>query len=195
VKLAAAATAVAALLVFPPRPVVAQPASSPDAPVAEEKAAKPAVKTVQKKPGPKTKAATAAKAKAKAKPRPKAKPKPKRKSKPKPKPKPAVTPPPAAPPPAAPVPAPKARLSEPEAAARYEHGLVLEGRGDEPAAFQAFLEAAESGHGLAQRRLGELYDKGNSAVPRDYESSLRWYQKAREQGVPIAKPVTFPKGH
>jgi TPR repeat protein len=37
--------------------------------------------------------------------------------------------------------------------------------------------------------LGQIYDKGNGAVQRDYQASLRWYQKAREQGVEIEKPL------
>ena len=74
-------------------------------------------------------------------------------------------------------------------ARRYREGLALERRGDQQGALTAFLEAGESGHGLAQRRLGQIYDKGNSAVQRDYQTSLKWYQKAREQGVDIDKPL------
>ena len=73
------------------------------------------------------------------------------------------------------------------AALRYREGLALERRGDEQGAFKAFLDAGEGGHGLAQRKLGEIYDKGGP-VERDYETSLQWYRKARAQGVPIAKP-------
>ena len=74
-------------------------------------------------------------------------------------------------------------------ARRYREGLALERRGDHQGALTAFLEAGETGHGLAQRRLGQIYDKGNSAVQRDYQTSLKWYQKAREQGVEIDKPL------
>lgn len=72
---------------------------------------------------------------------------------------------------------------------RYQEGLALERKGDERGALSAFLEAGEGGYGLAQRKLGQIYDKGNSAVKRDLQASIRWYQKAREQGVPIDKPV------
>lgn len=99
-----------------------------------------------------------------------------------PKPKPEVEPP------------AKPRLSREEADARYREGIAAERRGDERAALKAFLEAGHGGHGLAQKRLGEIYDKGNSAVVRDYETALKWYQKAREQGVPIPKPFAFPGG-
>lgn len=96
---------------------------------------------------------------------------------------------PVAKPPEAPPP-PKAVLAPEDAARRYREGLAMEGRGDEKGALKAFLEAGESGHGPAQRRLGEIYDKGNSAVERDYESAIRWYQRARERGEQIPKPIT-----
>ena len=83
----------------------------------------------------------------------------------------------------------KAPLGLEEATNRYQEGLALEQRGDDKGALKAFLEAGESGHGLAQRKLGEIYDKGNSAVARDYETALKWYQKARQQGVAIPKPL------
>ncbi len=95
-----------------------------------------------------------------------------------------------------PAPAPKAPAMVPvppgleQAAKRYREGLSLERQGDNQRALTAFLEAGEGGYGLAQRKLGQIYDKGNSAVTRDYETSLKWYQKAREQGVPIDKPLT-----
>jgi pilus assembly protein FimV len=76
-----------------------------------------------------------------------------------------------------------------EAARRYREGQALERKGDETGALKAYLEAGEAGHGLAQRRLGQIYDKGNTAVQRDYQASLKWYQKAREQGVEIDKPL------
>jgi TPR repeat protein len=71
---------------------------------------------------------------------------------------------------------------------RHVYGLALEHRGDEKGAFVAFLDAAEQGYPPAQRRLGEIYDSGNSAVVRDYEESIRWYQKAREGGEQIPPP-------
>jgi TPR repeat protein len=73
-------------------------------------------------------------------------------------------------------------------ALRYQQGIRLEKRGDERAAFRSFLEAGEGGYGLAQRKLGELYDNGDG-VQRDYQSSLKWYQKAREQGVLVPSPA------
>lgn len=102
-----------------------------------------------------------------------------------PPPAPAAKPPPSQIPPKSP---PAALLSPEEAARRYQEGLALEGKGDERGALQAYLAAGESGHGLAQRKLGEIYDKGNGATPRDYETALRWYTKARDQGIEIPKP-------
>ena len=99
----------------------------------------------------------------------------------------------AKPPAATVVPAPKApsagALGQEEAARRYREGLALERKGDHAGAFKAFLEAGEAGNGLAQRRLGEIYDTGSPAVKHDYQASLKWYQKAREQGVEIPKPI------
>lgn len=108
---------------------------------------------------------------------------------------------PPAPPPAAPVQPPvaaippakppaRAPLGKEEAERRYRAGLAMERAGDDRGALQAFLEAGESGHGPAQKKLGEIYDRGNSAVARDYETALRWYQKAREQGVAVPKAET-----
>jgi len=75
------------------------------------------------------------------------------------------------------------------AAKRYQEGLGMERRGNHQGALTAFLEAGEAGNGMAQLKLGQIYDKGNRVVPRDYQSALKWYQKAREQGVRIDKPL------
>jgi pilus assembly protein FimV len=76
-----------------------------------------------------------------------------------------------------------------EAIRRYREGQALERKGDDQGALKAYLEAGEAGYGVAQRKLGQIYDKGNTAVQRDYQTSLQWYQKAREQGVEIDKPL------
>ncbi|MBI3373298.1 MAG: SEL1-like repeat protein [Betaproteobacteria bacterium] len=109
---------------------------------------------------------------------------------PAPTPAPPATAKPAPPPQAiAPPKPPAGPLTPEEAAKRYRDGLALERKGDNAGALKAFLEAGESGHGPAQKRLGQIYDKGNSVVPHDYQTSLRWYQKAREQGEEIPKPL------
>ena len=56
----------------------------------------------------------------------------------------------------------------------------------------AYLAAGEAGNGMAQKRLGDIYNTGNAVVRRDYETALKWYQKARAQGIEIPKPITNP---
>lgn len=96
---------------------------------------------------------------------------------------------------APPVEAKKARakkrptLSREAAEKQYQLGLELDKKGDAKGAHAAYLAAGESGHGLAQKRLGEIYEKGNRAVKRDYDTALRWYEKARAQGIEIPKPI------
>lgn len=75
---------------------------------------------------------------------------------------------------------------------RYQEGIKLEQGGDLRAALQAYVAAGEAGYGVAQKRLGDIYNAGNAVVVRDYETALRWYQKARAQGVEIPKPITNP---
>ena len=87
------------------------------------------------------------------------------------------------------VPPAKVPPGQEQAARRYEEGLAMERRGDHQGAFKAFLEAGEAGYGLAQRRLGQIYDTGSPVVKHDYQTSLKWYQKAREKGVEIDKPL------
>jgi TPR repeat protein len=86
-------------------------------------------------------------------------------------------------------------LSKEEAARKYNEGRALERWGDEVGAFHAYLAAGTNGHGLAQKKLGEIYDRGGQAVQRDYAQALRWYEKARAQGIDIPGPPSFSKGH
>jgi TPR repeat protein len=86
----------------------------------------------------------------------------------------------------------RAPVTPQAAAQRHAEGLALERGGNEKAAFAAFLDAAEHGNPPAQRRLGEIYDTGNSAVERDYAESSRWYQKARENGEDIPSQPKVP---
>jgi TPR repeat protein len=78
------------------------------------------------------------------------------------------------------------------AEARYADARELERAGKWSAAMQAYQEAAAGGHGPAQKRLGEIYNNGHGDVQRDYETSLRWYQRAREQGEDIPLPFIYP---
>ena len=89
--------------------------------------------------------------------------------------------------------APSASMLSPEqAASRYRQAEMLERNRDLRAAFNAYAEAGEAGNGLAQKKLGDIYSSGNAVVERDYEAALKWYFKAREQGIEIPKPLTYP---
>ncbi len=80
-----------------------------------------------------------------------------------------------------------------EAEASYQQGLRLEHRGDVKAAVDAYRVSADGGHGMAQRKLGDLYGTGKDGVQRDYETSLRWYWRTQEQGLEIPnKPFVYP---
>ena len=83
-------------------------------------------------------------------------------------------------------------LSPAEAAQRYREGEDLERKRDLRGAYDAYLAAGEAGDGLAQKKLGDLYNEGNAAVERDYETALRWYHRARAQGIEIPTPITYP---
>jgi TPR repeat protein len=88
----------------------------------------------------------------------------------------------------------KAGASASQAAARYREGRALERKGDQAAALLAFQEAGEAGYGRAQMRLAEIYDRGNTAVKRDYAKALFWYEKARAQGLQVPKPHPYVTG-
>jgi len=85
-------------------------------------------------------------------------------------------------------------LTRDQAARRYREGLAQEKAGNHRAAHNSFLEAGEAGDGPAQKRLAEIYDRGNSAVKRDYQTALHWYEKARAQGIEVPKPLPPIKG-
>ena len=74
---------------------------------------------------------------------------------------------------------------------RFSQGAMYEHRGNHKAALEAYTESAEAGNARAQKKLGDIYGHGNSAVVRDYEASLKWYTKARDQGIEVPSPETF----
>lgn len=86
-------------------------------------------------------------------------------------------------------------LTPQQATARYQEALKADRDGHHRHAFVAYLEAAENGHGHAQKKMGDIYSRNGPVVKRDYETSLRWYEKARAQGIRIPKPPAFTKGH
>ena len=60
------------------------------------------------------------------------------------------------------------------------------GRGDYAIAFQLFRSLAELGDAAAQKRLGEMYEQGQS-VPQDYALAALWYRRAADQGSKVAQ--------
>jgi TPR repeat protein len=73
----------------------------------------------------------------------------------------------------------------------FRTGLTLEKSKNMPKAFVSYVEAAKLGHGLAQYRLGQLYDRDiTNSVDRDVQESVKWYQKARENQVNVPKPMS-----
>jgi TPR repeat protein len=87
---------------------------------------------------------------------------------------------------------PQANPVDAVAAARYGDARKLEQKGDWTGALQAYHEAAEQGHGPAQKKLGDIYGNGQGDVQRDYDTSLRWYKRAQDQGEQIPQPFTYP---
>ena len=77
---------------------------------------------------------------------------------------------------------------------KYQEGLDHERAGRDAEAFEAYLQAGEAGHGLAQLKIANIYDRGNKVIKRDYQSAIRWYEKARQQGVELAKPLSPIRG-
>jgi TPR repeat protein len=80
------------------------------------------------------------------------------------------------------------------AAEKYQEGLNHERGGRDAEAFEAFLQAGEAGHGPAQLKLATIYDRGNRVINRDYQSAIRWYERARARGVDLPKPLPPIKG-
>lgn len=85
-----------------------------------------------------------------------------------------------------------APMTREQAAQRFRQGEAFEHKHNLRAAYDAYLEAGEAGNGDAQKKLGDLYGNGNAVVERNYETSLKWYHKAREQGMEIPGPLTYP---
>ena len=56
---------------------------------------------------------------------------------------------------------------------------------DPRGALRIYRSLARHGNGKAAKRLGDIYDRGIPGVPRDYQESLSWYQKARDLGETI----------
>ena len=72
----------------------------------------------------------------------------------------------------------------------YKAGQALEKSKDMLYAFDTYVYAAKLGHGPSQLRLGQLYDRDLSGFVRhDLVESMTWYEKARDQQVPMESPA------
>jgi TPR repeat protein len=61
-------------------------------------------------------------------------------------------------------------------------------------AMRSYLTVAHMGHGLADLRLGQLYDWDPSGkVPHDLRESLFFYREARKRGITIEGPIPMRK--
>jgi len=69
----------------------------------------------------------------------------------------------------------------------FAQGQKHEGDGNLADALKAYTRAANAGYGPAMKKLGDIYGKGNSAVPRDYAASIQWYNKAKQAGSDVSK--------
>ncbi len=83
-------------------------------------------------------------------------------------------------------------LADEAADRQYRDGLAQERAGNHKEALALLLAAAERGHALAQKKLGEIYDEGNAEVDRDYSKSIHWNERARETGVQFPPHVPRP---
>ena len=59
-------------------------------------------------------------------------------------------------------------------------------RHDYATAFRVFRSLAEQGDVTAQKRLGDMYEQGQS-VPQDYALAVLWYRRAADQGFKEAQ--------
>lgn len=79
--------------------------------------------------------------------------------------------------------------SETAEPALYEWGLRQEAAGNIADAMTSFYAAANMGYTPAMKKLTQIYDKGNSVVPRNYASAIKWYHRAREAGTIFPSPL------
>jgi TPR repeat protein len=88
----------------------------------------------------------------------------------------------------------KQSVTKDQATRKYRDGMALERAGKYREAMESYTAAGDAGNGLAQKRLAIIYDRGNSVVTRDYQIAIRWYEKARAQGIELPKPLPPIKG-
>lgn len=64
---------------------------------------------------------------------------------------------------------------------------AFEKAGDFRQAVSAYRRAYRAGSGKAAVRLGDIYIDGKAGVPRDYASSLVWYDRAQKRGETVER--------
>jgi TPR repeat protein len=69
-----------------------------------------------------------------------------------------------------------------------EEASIAYQQGDYATALRVFRSRAEQGDAIAQRRLGIMYEKGES-VPQNYGEAAKWYRKAADQGDAVAQAL------
>lgn len=65
----------------------------------------------------------------------------------------------------------------------YQRGLEQESSGNITGAMESFFSSANAGFGPAMKKLSEIYNEGNSLIPRDYATAIKWHYKAEQAGV------------
>lgn len=68
----------------------------------------------------------------------------------------------------------------------YEKGISCENIGNYVEASKWYHKAAEQEHGMAQLRLGDMYNDGIGVEEND-EEAVKWYRKAANQGIAMAQ--------
>ena len=68
--------------------------------------------------------------------------------------------------------------------ALFQQAQVLE-QSSMREAVKRYEEAGNAGYGPASKRLGEIYVAGAGNVGRDYVKSVKWYGRARDQGMDV----------
>jgi serine/threonine-protein kinase len=184
-----------AKLTTPPAPEAARPPAPSPAPApspsAKTEPAAPVKPVPAPAPTPAPKAAAPTSAPAPAKPTPPAAaptpaPAPVAAPAPAPAPVPAPAPAPAAAPALAPIaPAPAPAAPPPNPAVLLAQAQDAERSGNMGQAVSAYRRAAAAGSGVAARRLGELYTRGESGVERDMQQATFWNNRARSLGEQV----------
>jgi len=82
--------------------------------------------------------------------------------------------------------APQSEVTKgPNLTAIMRQAKEMEREGNYCAASRLYQIAGTEGHGPASLRLAELFMSGPNDLRRDYVEAVRWYSRAKEQGMPV----------